>query len=250
MFAPAILLVVAMTAVAPTGAAPAAHSAGRPTVDRPPRAALPPPDLPYRPRVDPSDFVPGIDHPYLPLVPGTTWRYVERQGRRTSEVTTTVTRETRTILGVTCVVVHDVEKRGGRIVEDTRDWYAQDRAGNVWYFGEDTRAFRADGTSTTEGSWEAGVGGAEPGIALPAQLEPGPAYRQEYLAGEAEDMAQVIDTRATTTSSGIRYTSCVLTREWTPLERGSERKWYVRGVGLVRTESTDGEIGELVGKSR
>lgn len=200
-----------------------------------------------RPRIDPADFVDRVDHPYFPLRPGTTWRFIERHGPGRSEITTTVTDETRTILGVRCVVVHDRETRGGRLVEDTRDWYAQDRRGNVWYFGEDTRAFRRDGSSTTEGSWQAGVRGARPGIAMPAHPAPGsPAYRQEFLPGEAEDMAQVVAVGASARTPGGRWTDCVVTKEWSPLERGSERKWYARGYGLVRAESDGGTITELV----
>jgi len=204
---------------------------------------------PWQPKIVPARFVERVDHPYFPLPPGRTWKYVERHGRSTSEITTSVSDETRLVLGVRCTVVHDRETRAGRVIEDTRDWYAQDRDGNVWYFGEDTHEFRPDGSSTAAGSWEAGRHGAQPGILLPAHPAPGRPYRQEFLRGEAEDMAQVLSSRATARLPDVRFDDCVLTREWSPLEPGSERKWYARGVGLVRAESTSGEVTELVSVS-
>src|SRR5262245_16378218 len=108
----------------------------------------------YEPNIDPAHFVNGVDNRYFPLVPGTVFDYSVVETNET--VQTTVTRDTRGVMGVTCVVVHDVARSGGVVVEDTFDWYAQDDTGTVWYFGEDTTAFDA-GAMSKEGSWEAGV---------------------------------------------------------------------------------------------
>src|SRR6266571_3133396 len=113
----------------------------------------------YDPAIDPADFVRVIDNPYLTLRPGTIFHYAS--ATETNEVE--VTRDTKTILGVVTTVVRDRVFRAGRVTEDTFDWYAQDKQGNVWYFGEDSREYR-NGKPSTGGSWKAGEKGAKPGI--------------------------------------------------------------------------------------
>jgi hypothetical protein len=204
------------------------------------RAPLPP----VPPRVDPHAFVARVDQPWFPLVPGTVFAYVEREAGETRDDTVTVTRATRVVDGVTCVVVHDRLTRNGRVLENTDDWYAQDRRGDLWYFGERTSEFHAGRTSTA-GSWASGVRGARAGIAMPARPTPGRAYRQEYRRGVAEDCARIEAVGDTVVVPAGRFTGCVRTFEWSPLEHGHERKWYARGVGLVRAESSGGEVTEL-----
>jgi hypothetical protein len=202
---------------------------------------------PYRPRIDPAEFKTTIDNPYFPLVPGTVFRYV----LATSESTVvTVTHETKVVMGVPCVVVHEVCTWRISKVEDTFDWYAQDRHGTLWYFGEYTEVSLGAEGYDTEGSWQAGVGGAEPGVVMWARPRPGRPYRQEYLAGHAEDMAQVIAVGDTVIVPAGSFRDCVRIREWSPLERGAETKWYAPGVGLVRSHSTNGEVTVLVSVSR
>jgi len=200
----------------------------------------------YHPRVDPADFETKVDNPYYPLVPGTRVKLIETLGRETTENEITVTRETKTIMGVACVVVHDRVLENGVVREDTFDWMAPDNRGNVWYFGEATKEFKAGGRVSTEGSWEAGVGGAQPGIIMPAQPKPGQPYYQEYSLGVAEDIGQIVAVGESVTVPYGSFSGCVRTREWSLLESGSEKKWYAPGVGLVRTESTAGEVAKLV----
>jgi len=111
-------------------------------------------------------------------------------------VEVTVTDKTKQILGITATVVHDVVTEGGAVVEDTFDWYAQDADGSIWYLGEDTAEFEGGEIVTREGSFEAGVDGALPGILIPADPEPGMKYRQEYYAGEAEDNGEILSAHA------------------------------------------------------
>ena len=148
-------------------------------------------------------------------------------------------------MGVKCVVVHDTVTLDGKMVEDTLDWYAQDKQGAVWYFGEATKEFKSGGRTSTEGSWEGGVKGAQPGIVMPAAPKPGDPYRQEFLSGEAEDMGQVVTTNETVTVPAGTYKNCVKTKDWSMLESGSEFKWYAKGIGFVRSESTVGEVVTL-----
>ena len=200
----------------------------------------------YRPTIEPANFTHVVDNPYFPLVPGTTFTFVEKECRKSRENKVTVTHDTKMILGVKCVVVHDTVSVDGKLLEDTFDWYAQDRQGAVWYFGEATREFKSGGRVSTEGSWEAGVKGAQPGIIMPANPRPGEPYRQEYFAGVAEDMGQVVAVGETVTVPFGTLKDCVKTKDWSLLESGSEKKWYAKGMGVVRAESSSGEVSTLI----
>jgi hypothetical protein len=201
-------------------------------------------------QLDPGNFVSKVDNPYFPLVPGTTYTYRgETEGVPTRDVMI-VTTDTKVILGVTTIVVRDQAYENGVLIEDTFDWYAQDKAGNVWYFGEDTKELDANGNViSTEGSWEAGVNGAEPGIIMEANPKKGDKYQQEFAAGVAEDMAQVIGFED---SFCVRYgcfEDVLVTKEWTPLEHSVvENKYYAKGVGLIFSVMVKGgdEQSELV----
>lgn len=200
----------------------------------------------YQPVIDPANFTHVITNPYFPLVPGTTFAAQEKEGRETREVKTTVTHDTKTIMGVKCVVVHDVVMLAGVVLEDTYDWYAQDKAGAVWYFGETTKEFKPGGRVVTTGSWEGGVKGAQPGIIMPANPRPGAPYKQEFYAGEAEDMGQVVAVGETVTVPYGTFKGCVKIKEWSMLESGKGYKWFAKGVGFVRSEATSGEVGTLI----
>jgi hypothetical protein len=205
---------------------------------------------PYDPHIEPANFVTGVDNPYFPLVPGTTFKLVEKLGKHVSENTLAVTSETKVVMGVTCVVVRDQVTEKGVLKEDTRDWYAQDKDGNVWYFGEDTKEFLDHGKVSAEGSWEAGVNGAFPGIMMKGDPVPGEPFRQEYGKGVAEDMGQIVAVNESVTVPFGTFTGCVRTKEWSLLEAGTEKKWYAKGIGVVRTESTEKEVAELVSVTR
>jgi hypothetical protein len=161
---------------------------------------------------------------------------------------------TRVIDGVRCTVVQGRLYERGRLEERTTDYYAQDRAGAVWYFGEDTAQLNGAGhVTSTAGTWRAGVHGALAGIYMPAHPHPGQSGRQEYLAGQAEDHFRVLSLGATVHSPATSSTHALLTREWTPLEPGViDHKLYVRGIGTVREQTVRGgsELAVLVSFSR
>jgi len=199
--------------------------------------------------VDPSNFVWHVTNPFFPLPPGALWVYqgVEEGQRQTDRVL--VTHQTKIILGVRTTVVRDVVSHDGQVLERTFDRYAQDRQGNVWYFGEDTTEFLPGGGQSTEGSWQAGVKGARPGIVMEADPQVADGYRQEFLKGHAEDQAWVL-TRGGAIHVPLGSLHHVLqTMEWTPLEPNVvDRKAYVRGIGMVaeRTVAGPEETGALV----
>ena len=199
---------------------------------------VPPPPLPQGGEpveLDPADFVAGIDNPYWPMAPGSRWVYRETDGEGNRQrVVVTVTDRSKTILGIGATVVHDVVSEDGEVIEDTYDWYAQDRWGNVWYMGEDTKEFEDGKVVSTEGSWEAGVDGAEAGILVPGRPEVGTAYRQEYYAGEAEDEGKILSLDEQADVPFGSFDSVLMTEDTTPLEPDVlEHKYYAQGVGPV-----------------
>jgi hypothetical protein len=192
-----------------------------------------------------ADFVERIDNPYWPMAPGSRWVYRE-DGQR---VEVTVTDRTKEILGIRATVVHDVVTEDGELVEDTDDWYAQDKDGNVWYLGEATKEYENGKVKTTEGSWEAGVDGAEAGILLPGEPEVGMAYRQEYYKGEAEDRGEILSLEEKVEVPFGSFEGVLMTRDTTPLEPDVvEHKFYARGLGPVLAIGISGGSGreELV----
>lgn len=190
-----------------------------------------------------ADFVRAVDNPFFPLVPGTRYSYSGRGEDGPETSTVEVLRETRQILGITATVVLDREFLNGQLVEETRDWYAQDRDGDVWYLGEDSREIRNGRVVSTDGSWEAGIDGARPGIIMwgdPA-VRIGQEYFQEYYAGEAVDKGKVLAVGETVQVPAGRFTGCVRTEDWDLLEPGvRENKFYCPGVGLVREVTVRG----------
>ena len=189
---------------------------------------------PYQPAFEPSDFVQGIDNLYLPFQPGTTLIYEGVSDGQRERVEVTTTNETKEILGITATVVRDQVFVAGELAEDTFDWYAQDRAGTVWYLGEDTKEYENGKVVSTEGSWEAGVDGAQPGVVMLGDPRPGDTYRQEYYRGEAEDVGRVVALDESVTVPAGAFDEVLVTEDWTPLEpKVLENKFYARGVGVV-----------------
>ena len=200
---------------------------------------------------NPSSFSATIDNPWFPLKPGTRYEYVGIKDGRPSRDVVVVTHQVRTIQGAPCVAVSDRLYVEGKLHERTTDWYTQDRRGNVWYFGEDTAEFDRNGhVTSTEGTWLAGVNGAEPGIYMPAHPRVGQTGRQEYYKGHAEDHFRVAAVLGTVTSGAQ---NSVLTEETTPLEPGVvDNKLYVRGIGTVVELTVKGgsERNQLISVTR
>ncbi len=186
--------------------------------------------------VKPADIGKGVQpNPFFPLVAGRT--YIYQGGGET--ITYAVTRETQDILGVACTVIHDVVTKDGEVIEDTTDWYAQDTKGNVWYFGEVAQNFQDGFLANLDGSWIAGVDGAQPGLIMKAQPAVGNIYRQEFYLGSAEDMSEVTSvTGSTQTPANSCSGTCLVTRDFTPVEPGiNTLKYYAPGIGLIAEEN-------------
>jgi hypothetical protein len=195
----------------------------------------------YAPVIRPANFVSTIDNPFFPLKPGTAFHYRGVKDGHAQIDDVVVTAGVKYVLGVRCTVVKDTVSEHGRPLERTFDWYAQDKAGNVWYMGEEALELKNGRFARASDSWEAGVHHAEPGIIMRARPRPGDVYRQEYYPpGGALDQAHVVGTIATLRIPAGTFKRVLVTDEWSPVEPQLERKWYVAGVGEVKEEVTAG----------
>ncbi len=201
-------------------------------------------------------FSAHVDNPWFPLEPGTTYRYRgTKDGKRAREVLR-VTHAIKTIQGAPNVVLRDKLYLDGKLAESTTDWYSQDRAGNVWYFGERTATINGSGrVLSREGSFQAGVDGARAGIYMPAHPKVGQRFDQEHYAGHAEDRFRIADLAARVKTPLLSTRHALYTIESTRLEPGvRDAKYYVRGIGTVAELQLRGpgpkEQLELVSVSR
>src|SRR3954453_12778696 len=111
--------------------------------------------------LDPRDFTANIDNPRWPMTVGSRWVYrvVDTSDGSVKRDVIRVTGQTKKIAdGIEARVVSDIVTDHGKPTEVTKDWYAQDSHGNVWYFGEDTTEYK-HGKAIDNGTWEAGVHG-------------------------------------------------------------------------------------------
>ena len=225
------LLLLVTSGLATTAATPAAASPSE-------RVAPMPPHHP-----SPSHFTRGrVTNPWFPLHPGD--RYVYRgseDGDHTRDVMI-ATYRTRVVDGVVCRVVLDRVWTNGVLGERTRDYYAQTKAGTVWYFGERTAELDRHGHVTSrEGSFLSGVDGAEAGVFMKAHPRVGPSYYQEYYPGHALDAFTVLRRDGHVVVPYVSSHRALLTRETTALEPGVvDHKYYVRGIGTVREATVRG----------
>jgi hypothetical protein len=220
-----------------------------PATESPRPAVLAPLSEPYAPQISPSEFVTGVDNPWLPYKPGTRIRFEGVRGKTPQRDVEHVLHRTKTIQGVRATIVRDTVSERGHVAERTDDWYAQDRWGNVWYLGEASYERRHGKLVRAADSWEWGVDGALPGIIMPAHPRTGDAYRQEHYApGEALDQARVLPRLARLTVLYGTFHHVLVTSERSPLEPQTEHKYFVRGLGEVAERVVRGhhETFELV----
>jgi hypothetical protein len=196
--------------------------------------------------LEPADFTTNINNPWWPMEPGTRWTYreIDEDGKEV-KVVVIVTTETKKIAnGITARVVRDTVTEDGELIEDTKDWYAQDSEGNIWYLGEDTAEFEDGKLTTKAGSFEAGVNGALPGIIMPADPQPGMKYRQEYYEGEAEDNGEIVSLNEMAEVPFGQFEDVLLTKDTITIEPDVlEYKLYAKGVGPVLVLGVSGGGG-------
>jgi hypothetical protein len=184
-----------------------------------------------------------VNNQYFPLVPGTRFTYTGTNQKAPVVDIVAVTRNTKTISGVKTIEVRDQVYESDVLIEDTLDWYAQDDQGNVWYFGELATQLPA---GTHDGSWTAGMDGAQPGYIMEADPTVGDIYCQENAPGIAQDAAQVVSVSASRSVPFGSFTGNVLqTKDYSLLEPKNENKFYAPGVGMLEAISTTGPSEDI-----
>jgi hypothetical protein len=201
----------------------------------------------YRPRINPADFSPNVTNRLFPLVPGRELVYTGTKDEKSALNLVLTTSRTKVIDGVTTRVVEDRLYLDNVLEERTSDYYAQDRCGNVWYFGEDTATLDEQGhVVSREGSFHAGVKGAQPGVFMQAKPELGRKFRQEWFPGHAEDVFKVISLSARITVPYGTFHHALRTEETSALEPDVlDNKYYVKGIGEVTELSVKGPVEKL-----
>ena len=236
-----ILMTAGLPAVLVTAAVCAAPTA---SANRGPRATaaatcpLPKfgPGNRYHPQIRASHFTPNVTNAWFPLAPGKILLYTGDKDRVPAIDIFVPTRRTKLIDGVRTRVVEDRLYTRGFLAERTSDYYAQDRCGNVWYFGEDTAELNRHGKVTSRsGSFHAGLNGAQPGVLMQAHPQIGRKFRQEWAPGQAEDKYHALDfSSSARVPFGSFHRTLLRTAETTALEPGVlDNKYYLRGVGSV-----------------
>jgi hypothetical protein len=206
------------------------------------------PGTPYSVDIDAADLTPDITHTLFPVPVGATWSYKATKSDGVEEIEVSVEPGTKAVWGAEARIVRDTVTLDGELIEDTCDWYAQDDNGNVWYLGEDTTEYE-DGVEVCKcGAWESGVDNALPGVNMQGLPKVGQIYRQEYYAGEAEDIAEIVSLDETVTVPAGTFEHCLKVKEGSAIEPYEAFKYYCPGVGLT-LEEEDGERVELIASS-
>ncbi len=203
----------------------------------------------YNPQINPADFSTTITNKYFALPVGKKMTYEATTKEGLEKIEIEITKETKVIEGVTTVVYLDTVHLNGVIHEITKDYLAQHKNGDVWYFGEEVDNYDEKGNlKDHEGTFIHGVDGARAGIWMKAEQNVGDSYRQEYYKGQAEDMRDTVATGLTVVTKLATYTDCVKVYDWTPLDpKSREHKYYCPQVGgLVLNEHLEtGKRSEL-----
>lgn len=198
------------------------------------------PSQPYEPDLESGDLDVHIDNQFNPLPIGGRWVFEMDTPEGLERGVVTVKPGTKDLWGTRVRIVRDTVTLDGELLEDTFDWFAQDDEDNVWYMGEHTTQYEDGEPVGHEGSWKSGVHGALPGVVMLRDPKPGCRYRQEYLAGEAEDYARVVARNQTVSVPAGTFTGCVKTRDRSAIDPTlDELKYYCPGIGLALVEEGD-----------
>ena len=193
--------------------------------------------------LDASRFSATVDHPLVPL---SSVRFKVFKGRerdpRTGESVAIrsevrVLGKTTRVAGVRVAVMDVKEFEDGALVEHTLDYFAQRDDGSVWYFGERVDDYEDGKLVGHDGQWLAGRNG-EAGAVHAGRRSRRPDLRAGTGPGVAEDRSTVVAMGRTVKTPAGTFRNCIKTRDVAPLDKKTESKFYCRGVGLVREQST------------
>jgi hypothetical protein len=198
------------------------------------------------PSPDPADFVAGVDHPWFPLTPGTTWTYRRSTPYGSQTLVAAVLAQPREVAGVATTAVRWQSVRPGRRSTLVVRWYAEDAAGNVWWFGQEVRRAAPRVDPLARRSWRAGVDGAQAGLLLSAQPRVGDGYANATAPGVVDRRSTVVSLTASVATPGRTYRDTVLTRDTSTLEPIEvEQTFFARGLGMVAQQTADATTSDL-----
>lgn len=185
-----------------------------------------------------ADWASVGSNDYFILQPGYQLILEGKEGGKDLRLEITVLYETKTIDGVLTRVVEEKEIVGGKLIEDTRDYFAfSKKTRNVYYFGEDVDVYRDGKVVGHGGSWLSGVNGARYGLMMPGAPAVGYRHYQELAPGVGMDRAEIVSLTETMETPAGKFEKCLKVAESNPLEVGShEYKIYAPGVGLLQDE--------------
>jgi len=193
--------------------------------------------------VDPANFGGAVDNPWLPLHPGTVRTYEGIKDGKPATLVVTVSTKTKKIGGVACVVVEELESLAGAPSDRTTGYYAQDKNGSVWYFGEDVQELNSKGKVTKTEGWHAGIDNASPALVM----EAAPAIGHSYVNKYTNDHSEIVSLAKPVKVPFGSFKEALLIKEWTPDEPDVlTNKYYVRDVGEVRDVTVKGDKEEFV----
>ncbi len=193
--------------------------------------------------IDPASFTATVDNPWYPLKPGTVLTYTGTKDEKPAARVITVTSKSKVVAGVTCAVVVDEVALAGKLADRTMSYYAQDKDGNVWSFGEDVQEINSKGKVAKTEGWHVGVDGAEPSLIMEAKPATGHTIIHKYT----NNYAEVINLAKAVKVPYTAYQDALQVKEWTPDEPDVlVHKYYARGVGEVRDVSVKGDKEEFV----
>lgn len=220
---------------------------------------------PYDPEFEPENFEADLTdlttpNPYFPMVVGHHWLLSD--GEETIDIE--VLNEIKLVDEINCFVVRDTVSIDGDLVEDTDDWFAHALDGAIWYCGEESKDYeffdgdvpRLPELVSIDGSFKVERDGARAGVSFPAIPAVGDTYRQEFLLGEAEDVAEIVRTNYSfgndpeldalvpaDLANLLCNDDCVVVLEYSPLEPGEYGlKYYARGIGFFLETVPDEDV--------
>jgi hypothetical protein len=196
--------------------------------------------------IDPADFQAEVTNPYFAQPVGLSRAFEGEEDGVLIRVEETVLEETETVAGVETTILEVNEYEDGELVEHTLDYYAQHVDGSVYYFGEDVDNYEDGEVVDHDGTWHAGEDGALPGLYMPANPEVGQQFEQERAPGIAEDESEIVEVGLAVETAAGSFEDCIKTEDYAPLDDATEHKYYCPDVGLVREESEEGDLLDLV----
>lgn len=198
-----------------------------------------------------------IDNEWLPMKLGTKWAYegtaLDDEGNNVDRrIEFTVTDLTKEIQGIRTLVLWIEDFNNGKGTEKELSFYAQDKDGNIWYFGEHPEDFE-NGSFVSAATWIAGLQDAKPGIVLSGEPKLGMPnlYQGWGPAVEWSDFGRVEKMGLDVCVPVDCYKNVLENAESSLGEPGAfQLKYYARGVGEIKvdwsgTDETQ-EVLELV----